>query len=233
MQRLPTLLRWQAIRSGALRRVTGACLALVCSVSTAQTPAPAVPPQPANEQVIVPQVDRRDVRLPRFPSKDFELGLLGGTFATQNFGTHGLAGLRLGYHITEDFFVESVYGRTSADDKVYRRLNGGVGGVFSTETVNVSYYNLSVGFNVLPGEVFLGSRFARPIALYLIGGVGSTKFDVQRRQTVNFGWGARFMLADWAAVQVDMRDHVFSLDLLGKRESTHNLEMSAGLTFFF
>ncbi len=92
MQRLPTLLRWQAIRSGALRRVTGACLALACSVSTAQTPAPAVPPQPANEQVIVPQVDRRDVRLPRFPSKDFELGLLGGTFATQNFGTPGLAG---------------------------------------------------------------------------------------------------------------------------------------------
>ncbi len=117
-------------------------------------------------------------------------------------------------------------------DKVYRRLHGGIGGVFGAD-VNVSYYNLSVGFNVLPGEVFLGSRFARPIALYLIGGVGSTKFDVQRRQTVNFGWGARFMLADWAAVQVDMRDHVFSLDLLGKRESTHNLEMSAGLTFFF
>ena len=233
MQRPTPLLRWQAVRSRARSLVAGACLALACSVSTAQTPAPAAPPQPANEQVIVPQVDRRDVRLPRFPSKDFELGLLAGTFATQNFGSHVLAGLRVGYHITEDFFVESVYGRTSADDKVYRRLNGGVGGVFSTETVDVSYYNLSVGFNVLPGEVFLGGRFARPMALYLIGGVGSTKFDVQRRQTVNFGWGVRFMLADWAAVQVDMRDHVFSLDLLGKRESSHNLEMSAGLTFFF
>ena len=233
MQRLKPLLRWQAIRSCTLRRATGACLALACSISTAQTPAPAAPPQPANEQVIVPQVDRREVRLPRFPSKDFELGLLAGTYATQNFGSHGLVGLRVGYHITEDFFVESVYGRTTADDKVYRRLNGGVGGVFSTETVKVDYYNLSVGFNALPGEVFLGGRYARPIALYLIGGVGSTKFDVQRRQTVNFGWGVRLMLADWAALQVDMRDHVFSLDLLGRRESTQNIEMSAGLTFFF
>ena len=233
MQRLTPFLRWQAIRCCTLRRATAACLALACSLSTAQTPAPAPAPQPANEQVIVPQVDRRAVRLPRIPSKDFALGLLAGTFATQNFGSHRLTGLRLGYHITEDFFVESVYGRTTADDKVYRRLNGGVGGVFSTETVNVDYYNLSVGFNALPGEVFLGGRYARPIALYLIAGVGSTKFDVQRRQTVNFGWGVRLMLADWAALQVDMRDHVFSLDLLGRRESTQNIEMSAGLTFFF
>ena len=233
MRRLTPLMRWQAIRACTLRRATGACLALACSITAAQTPAPAAAPQPANEQVIVPQVDRRDVRLPRFPSKDFELGVFAGTYATQNFGSNGLAGLRAGYHITEDFFVESVYGRTTANDKVYRRLNGGVGGVFSTETVKVDYYNISVGFNALPGEVFIGGRYARPMALYLIGGVGSTKFDVQRRQTVNFGWGVRLMLADWAAVQVDMRDHVFSLDLLGQRESTHNIEMSAGLTFFF
>lgn len=232
MHRLTPPLRWQEFRSNVCRAVA-ACLALACGISAAQTPAPAATPQPANEQVVVPQVDRRDVRLPRFPSKDFELGLFGGTYATQNFGSHVLAGLRVGYHITEDFFVESVYGRTTADDKVYRRLNGGVGGVFNTETVNVTYYNISVGVNALPGEVFLGGRFARPTALYLIGGVGSTKFDVQRRQTVNFGWGLRLMLADWAAVQVDMRDHVFSLDLLGRRESTHNLEMSAGLTLFF
>ena len=43
----------------------------------------------------------------------------------------------------------------------------------------------------------------------------------------------RLMLADWASLQVDMRDHMFSMDLLGKRQSTHNIEMSAGLMFFF
>jgi len=40
-------------------------------------------------------------------------------------------------------------------------------------------------------------------------------------------------MTDWAALQVDMRDHVFSLDLLGKRQNTQNLELTAGLTFFF
>ncbi|MFZ2648923.1 MAG: outer membrane beta-barrel domain-containing protein [Burkholderiaceae bacterium] len=217
----------------ASRAAAALALALACTGGAAQTSATPAESQPANEQVVVPQVERRELRLPRFPSKDYELGLLYGTYATQNFGSKPVVALRLGYHITEDFFVESVYGRTKADDSVYRRLLATGGGVFDTETVNLSYYNISFGFNALPGEVFLGARLARPTALYLIGGVGSTKFDKQRRQTVNFGWGVRSMLADWAALQLDMRDHVFTLDLLGKRENTHNIEMSAGLTFFF
>jgi outer membrane beta-barrel protein len=208
-------------------------LAWACGSAGAQATAAPADQKPANEQVIVPQVDRRDVRVPRLPSKDFELGLLGGTYATQNFGSNAVVGVRFGYHITEDFFVESVYARTKAEDSMYRRLNAGTGGIFETESVKLTYYNLSFGFNALPGEVFLGGRFARPSALYLIAGVGSTKFDQQRRQTINFGWGVRVMLADWAAVQVDMRDHVYSLDLLSRRESTHNLELSTGLTFFF
>ncbi len=208
-------------------------LAWACGSASAQATAAPADQKPANEQVIVPEVDRRNVRVPRLPSKDFEVGLLYGTYATQNFGSNSVAGVRLGYHITEDFFVESVYARTKAEDSVYRRLTGGTGAVFDTESVKLAYYNLSFGFNALPGEVFLGGRFARPSALYLIAGVGSTKFDQQRRQTINFGWGVRVMLADWAGLQVDMRDHVYSLDLLGRRESTHNLELSAGLTFFF
>jgi outer membrane beta-barrel protein len=210
--------------------VAAAVVALSGFDAAAQTPAPQ---QPANEQVIVPQVDRRDVKVPKFPSNDFEVGLFSGSYATQNFGTHVVTGVRLGYHLTEDIFVQSSFGRTKADDGVYRRLIGTGGGVFDTETVKVSYYNLSFGYNVMPGEVFFGRNTAKATALYLIGGVGSTKFDKQRRQTFNVGWGVRLMLADWASLQVDMRDHIYSLDLLGKRENTQNIEMSAGLSFYF
>jgi outer membrane beta-barrel protein len=64
-------------------------------------------------------------------------------------------------------------------------------------------------------------------------GIGSTEFIEQRKQTINYGLGLRVFLADWFALQVDMRDHVFSLDLLGRRQDTHNLEFTAGFTFFF
>ena len=40
----------------------------------------------------------------------------------------------------------------------------------------------------------------------------------------------RVLLADRFALQVDMRDHIFSLDLLGKRQNTQNLELTGGLT---
>ncbi len=189
------------------------------------------PPPPASEQVVVPDVDRRGIRLPRFPSSDFEIGIFGGAYGTQNFGTNAAGGVRLGYHITEDFFVEGVYGISKVDDAVFRRILPG--GIFPKEAEKLSYYNLSVGYNIFPGEVFLLSRHAKPAALYVIAGVGSTKFDQQRRPTLNFGFGYRVFFNDHFAVQLDMRDHIFSLDLLGKRESTQNLELTFGLSAFF
>jgi outer membrane beta-barrel protein len=189
------------------------------------------PPPSSDNQVVVPQVDRRPVKPPHFPSNDFELGLFGGVYATQNFGTSGVGGVRLGYHITEDFFVEGVGAITKVSDSLFRQILPG--GIFAKEKENLVYYNISVGYNVLPGEVFVGSRWASPTQLYLIAGVGSTKFAQQQRPTFNFGMGWRLLLTDYAALQVDLRDHVFSLDLLGSRQSTNNIELTAGITAFF
>ncbi|HEX7435540.1 MAG TPA: outer membrane beta-barrel domain-containing protein, partial [Caldimonas sp.] len=185
----------------------------------------------SNDQVVVPQVDRRDVKLPRFPSNDFEIGAFVGTYATQNFGTSAVAGLRAGYHITEDFFVEGVLAQTKVSDEMFRQVLPG--GIFPDKKEKLTYYNLSAGYNVLPGEIFLGGTRAKPSQFYLIGGVGSTKFDQQRRPTFNVGFGLRVYLIDRVALQVDMRDHAFSLDLLGKRQSTQNLELTGGLAVFF
>jgi len=206
-------------------------LLLVLAASVLPTAAWAQEQKPANEQVVVPQVDRRDVKLPKFPSRDFELGAYTGTYATQNFGSSSVSGVRLGYHITEDVFVEGVLGRTKVSDALVRNLLGA--GILPSEHEKLTYYNISAGLNVLPGEVFIGRNNAKASALYLIGGIGSTNFAAQRRQTINFGLGVRVLMTDWAALQVDMRDHVFSLDLLGKRQNTQNLELTAGLTFFF
>jgi outer membrane beta-barrel protein len=187
--------------------------------------------KPANEQVIVPQVDRRAVRVPKFPSNDFEFGLFAGTYATENFGSNPVYGVRLGYHITEDFFVEGAYGLTKASDENLRAILPAR--IIAPGEEKLSYYNVSVGWNVLPGEIFIGRNRAKASALYLIAGVGNTTFVKQRQQTYNFGFGSRVFFADWCALQVDVRDHIFSHDLLGSRKSTQNLELSLGLTFFF
>jgi outer membrane beta-barrel protein len=210
-----------------------ALLAAAAAPVMAQTQAPAAnPQQPANEQVIVPEVQRRDVRVPKFPSKDFELSALVGTYATQSFGTSAVAGVRLGYHLSEDLFVETTYARTKVTDKTFEEIFPGAGPLADTDK-KLSYYNVSAGYNIFPGEIFLGSKYAKASSIYLIGGVGSTKFANQRRQTFNVGFGFRVLFSDRFAMRVDVRDHIFSYDLLNVRQNTQNLELTTGIAYYF
>ena len=212
----------------ALAPLLSVVLAALAAPALAQT---AEEPKAPNEQVIVPQVERREVKLPKFPSNDIALGLFTGSYSAQNFGTSSVSGVRLGYHISEDVFIESVYGRTTVTDEAFRGVLAA--GILKSPKEKLTYFNLSAGVNLLPGEVFIGKGRAKASAIYIIGGLGSTDFAGQSRQTFNFGLGGRVLLADWAAVQVDVRDHVFSLDLLGPSKTTHNVELTGGLTFFF
>jgi outer membrane beta-barrel protein len=200
-------------------------LAVPCGAARAAEPAP------ANEQVVVPQVDRRDVRAPHIRSNDIELGAFAGSYSAENFGASSVSGLRLGYHVTEDFFFQASYGRTKISDDAFRQILPN--GIFPQNKERLTYYDLSMGYNLFPGEVFIGNKYAFVSSVYLIGGVGSTQFLQERHQTLNVGIGMRLLLKDWVALEANVRDHVFALDLLGTRKTTQNYEVSGGLTFFF
>jgi outer membrane beta-barrel protein len=159
------------------------------------------------------------------------VGLYGGVYATENFGSSGVTGLRMSYHVTEDIFFDATLGQSKVSDEAFRQVLPG--GIFVNRTEQLRYYGVSVGYNLLPGEVFFGRSTAKATQGYIVAGIGSTDFAGQRRQTVNYGFGLRLILADWLAVQADVRDHVFSLDLLGRRKTTHNPEITGGVTFYF
>jgi outer membrane beta-barrel protein len=208
-------------------------LAFVCAdrAHAQSSTATARQQQQQPQQVVTPEVDRRDVKLPRIASKDFEIGAFLGTYSVQNFGSSMVGGLRLGYHVSEDFFAELGLGQTKVSDDTYRQILPG--GIFTDGNATLRYMNLSVGWNVLPGEVFLGKGRAKATSIYLLGGVGSTRFAEQRKQSFNVGVGMRLYLSDRVSMRVDLQDHVYSLDLLGRRETTQNPELSAGLSFYF
>jgi outer membrane beta-barrel protein len=207
-------------------------LSMLATSALAQTPAaPSTQPESNTQQVVAPEVERREIKIPKFPSKDFAIGAFVGAYATQNFGAATVGGLRLGYHITEDWFVDATLGQTTVTDEAFRQILPG--GLFTNDKERLRYYNVSAGYNILPGEVFLGAKRAKSSAVYVLAGIGRTRFNEQRSQTVNLGLGMRVLFSERTAIQVDMRDHLFSLDILGKRQSTHNLELTAGFTFFF
>jgi outer membrane beta-barrel protein len=182
------------------------------------------------EPVIPAQVDRRDVHIPKISANDVEIGAFVGILSVQNFGAKPSAGLRLGYHVTEDFFLEGTYGRSKVSDQSYRRL--GIP-VFSSEEVPLTYYSLSVGWNLFPGEVFLGRDWAMTSAVYLIGGVGNVNFNSENHVAYNLGIGIRVLPVDWFSMRFEMRDQMFTSDLLGKNELKHNFEMTLGAAAYF
>jgi outer membrane beta-barrel protein len=192
-------------------------------------PPPAELPQ---GQVIEPEVERREVKEPEIDTEDFEIGAFAGIMSIEDFGSDFVYGARIAYHVTEGFFVEGTIGQTKAGLTSFEILSGGAP-LLSDDDRQYTYYNLNLGYNVLPGEGFVGEGRAYNTSLYLIGGLGSTRFAGDDRFTVNFGVGYRFLLNDSVAVHLDFRDHLYDIDLLGEEKTTHNLEAHVGVTVFF
>jgi len=184
------------------------------------------------EPVIQPQLERRPVREDRIDTEDFEVGIFAGVMSIEDFGTDSVIGLRLAYHVTEDIFVEAAYGMTEAGLTSYERLGGAVS-VLTDDEREYSYYNLSLGYDLLPGESFFGRDRAYSSDMYLIGGIGATEFAGDKRFTWSFGAGYRLLLNDWLALHTDVRDHLFDIDVLGEDKTTHNIEIHTGVTVFF
>lgn len=186
----------------------------------------------SQEQVIQPQLERREVTVPRINADDIEVGFYSGILNIENFSSQSVQGLRLAYHVTEDFFVEAVTAKSTISDEFFRSRAFPITG-FDKQEEDLTYYNFSLGYNVLPGEIFLGRRWAMGSAFYIIGGIGTTKFAKESHATFNFGGGYRILLNDWLALHIDMRDHVFDSDLLGQNKRTNNFEAHVGITAFF
>ena len=192
-------------------------------------------PPPSAEppgQVIDPEVERREVKEPAIDREDFEIGPFVGIMSVEDFGSDVVYGARLAYHVTEGFFIEGTVGRTDTGLTSFEELSGDARLISDSER-QYTYYNLSLGYNVLPGEVFIGEGRAYNSQLYLIGGLGSTEFAGDDRFTVNFGFGYRLLLSDSVALRLDFRDHLFDIDLTGEEKTAHNLEGHFGFTVFF
>jgi len=181
---------------------------------------------------IQPQVERRSIKVPKIDQENWEAGIDIGSLSVEDFEVNPSYGVRLAYHISEDFFAEARVARTDAGLSSYERLSGSARILTDSER-KFTHYSLGFGWNFLPGEVFLGSKRAMPVALYVASGVGSTRFAGDDRFTLSLGAGCRVLINDWLGAHLDIRDHIMEVDLLGTDKRTHNYEATLGLTVFF
>lgn len=183
-------------------------------------------------RVIEPEVERREVKVARVDAENIELGVFYGSLSIEDFGTNPVQGFTAAYHVTEDIFFQAAYGRSKAGRTSYETLGGNVQLLTPAER-RFTYYSLSLGYNLFPGEVYIGRNLAMNSSLYLLGGIGSTKFAGEDRLTMNFGAGYRVLPTDWLAVHIDVQDHVFQSHLLGRDKLVNNIGAHLGVTVFF
>jgi outer membrane beta-barrel protein len=210
--------------------------ALLSRGGAANESAPTAPQGEVGESsetpVIDPQVARRQIERVRIDTEDFEIGAYVGVLSIEDFESNAVYGARLAYHLTEDFFIEATVGKSEAGRTSYEKLSGAAQLLTDSER-DYTYYALSLGWNALPGEIFIGKNRAYNTAFYLVAGIGSTTFGGDDRFTVNGGFGYRILPADWIAVHFDVRDHIYDIDLLGEKKIVNNLEAHLGLSIFF
>jgi len=183
-------------------------------------------------KIITPDLERRTITEDKLDNEDWEIGVYTGFISIEDFGSNSLVGLRAAYHITEDFFIEGTLGISEAGETSAELFELGGGAVILTDR-DYRYYDVSIGWNILPGEIFIGSDTAFNTNFYVLFGVGDTQFNGFNRFTYALGAGLRFYATDWLALHATVKNHLFDHDVFTKKVTVNNLQATLGVSMYF
>ncbi len=159
-----------------------------------------------------------------------ELGFFAGLLSIQDFSSEPILGLHVSVYGSEDFFLQFDYASADSSPSSFERNRGLL---ISTGDRRYEYYDLLVGCNVYSGEVFPRSSTASLSNLYMVAGIGNTKFGGEEKFTYILGVGFKVeVFSEWYW-SVDLRNHFYKTSLIQENETTHNVEFSSGLSYVF
>ena len=215
-----------------IRSILLALVFLVLALPATQVSAQSDEEEEDETSLIEPQIERTEFDESLIDSSDFEFSVYTGYLALEDFDTDFVVGLKIGYHISEDFFVQGSFGLGNSGETSFERLSGGAP-LLSDDERNVEYYLVTLGFNLFPGEAFVTDSTTFNTVFYLSAGAGTTTFAGEDRFTIAYAFGYRTLFADGFSLDIEMRDLIWDLDIFGTEESTNNLEFTVSLNLFF
>jgi len=183
------------------------------------------------DEVINPDIKRRKFDESRIDTENFELGFSGGVMSIEDFGSSNSFAAKTAYHINENWFIEATVGQADTNPTSWEILTGGR--IVDPEETELTYYNVSLGFNIFPGEIFLSTKYVFNTSYYLMAGLGNTTLGGDEFFTYNFGSGFKIFPTDWVALRIGFQNHIFTHDVLGLDRSVQNLEAHIGASFYF
>lgn len=191
----------------------------------------------ANENIsngveIKPIVERKDVLDDVLDSENFEIGIQGGLLSIEDFESSSWVSGHLAYHITEYFYVKARYALAEAGTTSFERLSN-TSPLLTDEQRELTYYGLNIGYNIMPGEIFLGKNIAFNSVFSVELGAGTTEFAGDDNFTVNLSTNYRVFINDWVAWDIGVSDYIFDTTITGETKTTHNLNFTTGFAVYF
>ncbi len=186
------------------------------------------------DRIFDPKVERREIEREAIDTENWEIGGYYGIISIEDFGSSELVGIRVAYHVTEDFFIEMSYAKTEAGKTSFENLLGNIQFLLLPDGKREYIdYDVALGFNLLPGEAFVGDELAFSSSMYLVVGLGATKFANETHSTIMIGGGYRVLFTDWFAMHLTLKDHFYDTELTGVAKTVNDLEISTSFTIFF
>lgn len=165
--------------------------------------------------------------------------------AMEGISTNPSFGISTGFYFSEDFFFRIDAGKSTVSRSDYpvtlQQLN-------TENQLSFEMQSLSLAYNFLPGEAYLGRNKALNSNFYIIGGVGFVRFPIvgiaspTPRQTTsqnnsqfaqNFGAGFKIFPTDHLNINMEVGNRMYSSNIPGYSKSSSNLEMRIGINFVY
>ncbi len=179
--------------------------------------------------MIAPPNEEKEVVEEKIDKEYLELAVFTGIYSVEGFNASPVQGLRAAIHMTEDFFFEGNYALTKAEQSEFTKQTG----LSLLSNEDLVYWNVNLGYNLFPGQIFLTRTITLNSTIYIVGGVGQTEFDDQNRFTYNFGTGYKIFFTDWMDLGFRLTFHSFESDLTGENVRLENMEGTVHLAVFF
>lgn len=161
----------------------------------------------------------------------FELGVAVGLINIADFNSEVTGGLSATFRASEDFFLQYNFLQAKASSSSYELSQGKW---FDGSDRTFRHYDLLVGYNLYQGEFFASGSNARLSALYVVGGVGDTRFGGEDSFTYTLGLGYQVAITRRFIARVDYRSYIYSSTLIADEKKTvTSTQFSSGLSFLF
>lgn len=167
---------------------------------------------------------------PKIKSEIFKVGATFGILNIQDFTSEVTYGITGRVQASENFFLQSNYIRTDVEESLVEKATLPY---LSSDDRSFSHFNLLIGRTILQGEFIKSETVTRLSTLYVVGGVGETKFGGEQSFTYTVGIGYNVALTKEMDLTIDFRDYIYNSSLIEEDNSTHNTHFSAGITYQF